>query len=77
MSSSLNPFLDPAEAISLPEWYVWVEGGDAVGPVSANQIARGILAGKVPRDAQVARHGDDAWFEVLDSGAVVAALKSL
>jgi hypothetical protein len=76
-STALNPFLSYEDAIRIREWYVWVDGGDAVGPVSADQIARGILVGKVPRDAQVARAGDYEWGDVLDSTAVVAALKAL
>jgi hypothetical protein len=75
--SSLNPFMDPAHALVLPEWYVRVEDGDPVGPVSADQIARGIRAGKVPSDARVVRGGDRQWEDVLSSGAVLAALKAL
>ena len=74
---TLNPFLDPTEALRIPEWYVWVEGGDPVGPVSANQIARGIRAGKVPGDAQIARGGGGQWEEALEAGAVLEALKAL
>ena len=76
-ASALNPFLAPEEALIAPEWYVWVEEGDPVGPVSADQIARGIKAGRVPGDAQVARAGGTHWTEVLDSSAVVDALKAL
>jgi hypothetical protein len=73
----LNPFLDTSAALSLPEWYVWVDGSDPVGPVSVNQIARGIRAGKVPDDACVARSGSRFWQEVLDTEAVITALKAL
>jgi hypothetical protein len=58
--------------------WVWVEGtGDPVGPVSADQIARGIRAGRVPTDASVQRDGDVFWSGVLDEPVVIAALKSL
>ena len=76
-TTALNPFLDPGDALHLQEWYVHVQGGDPVGPVSADQIARGIRAKKVPGDAQVVRIGDTRWEDVLDSGAVLAALKAL
>jgi hypothetical protein len=74
---TLNPFLDPGQALRIPEWYVWVAGGDPVGPVSADQIARGIRAGKVPGDAQVARGCGGQWEEALDASAVREALKAL
>ena len=54
---------------------VWFDGGDAVGPVSADQIARGIRAGKVPTDASIQRVGDLFAFDVLDEPDVIAALK--
>ena len=74
---TLNPFLAPADALTVVEWYVSVDGSEAVGPVSADQIARGIRAGKVPQDAQVVRFGSEDWEDILASGAVVAALKAL
>jgi len=58
--------------------YVWVEGGgDPVGPVSADQIARGIRAGSVPPDASVQRDGEVFWSGILDEPVVIAALKAL
>ena len=77
MSSELNPFVDPADALVMREWYVSVGGGECVGPVSADQIARGIRAGKVPGDARVVRGGDAHWEDVLSHDAVIAALKAL
>ena len=67
----------PSPLFTKPTWYVCVEDGAPVGPVSADQIARGILAGKVPRDAYVARAGDGGWREILDTREIVAALKAL
>jgi hypothetical protein len=58
-------------------WMVWVEGGDPVGPVSADQIARGIRTKRVPPDASVQRLGDVFWSGILDEPEVIQALKSL
>jgi hypothetical protein len=59
------------------EYLVWIEGGDPVGPVSAQQIARGIRAGKVPADARLQPVDDMFAHDVLDEPEVVAALKML
>jgi hypothetical protein len=59
------------------DFYVWSDGGDVVGPVSADQLARGLRAGKVPSDASVQRAGDVWWSDVLDEPDVIAALKAL
>ena len=75
--STLNPFLAPDEALTIREWYLCVDESSPVGPVSVDQIARGIRAGKVPGDAQIARYGGADWENVLDSRAVVEALKAL
>ena len=63
--------------MTMREWYVCEEDGPPLGPVSADQLARGIVAGKVPRDAFVACAGDEAWQDILDVPEVIAALKSL
>jgi hypothetical protein len=74
---NLNPFLKAADAMSLPEWFVAIPGGQkAVGPVSAVQIAEGIKRGHVPSDARVARKWVGNWEEVLESKAVLDALKA-
>jgi uncharacterized protein DUF4339 len=75
--TQLNPFLDHGDALTVAEWYVKVGDDEPVGPVSANQIARGVKAGKIPEDAEVARMGATYWEEVFESPAVVAALKAL
>lgn len=78
MSFAPNPFVDSADALTLAEWYVRVDGGETVGPVSADQIARGIRLGRVPTDAMIARYFDQGeWAYALDSSAIVAALRSL
>ena len=56
---------------------VWVSGSDPVGPVSADQVARGIRAGKVPADASIQRVGDLFATDVLDEPDIIAALKAL
>lgn len=58
-------------------WEVWVEGGDPIGPVSADQIARGVRSGKVPSDASVKKVGDTFWGDLLDAPELLAALKSV
>ncbi len=70
-----GPALPPASTLNEQTWLVWVEGGDPVGPVSADQIARGIRAGKVPGDARVKREEDVFWSDVLDEPDIIAALK--
>ena len=60
-----------------PVWQVWIEGGDPIGPVSADQIARALRAGKVPSDARVKREMDTFWEDLLDQPDVVAALKAV
>ena len=66
----------PEAQLSVPNLFVWIEGGDPVGPVSAEQIARGIRAGKVPAHASVQRSGDVFWSDLLDEPSVIAALKA-
>jgi len=60
-----------------PVWQVWIEGGEPVGPVSADQVARGLRAGKVPSDARIKREIDTFWSDLLDSEDIVAALKEV
>jgi hypothetical protein len=72
--------MNPASASQVlldPVWLVWIEGGEPVGPVSADQIARGLRAGKVPSDARVKRESDTFWGDLLDEEAIVAALKAV
>ncbi len=61
----------------IARWLVYVEGGEVVGPVSANQVARGIKAGRVPSDASIQAVGEVFWTGLLDEPVVIAALKSL
>ena len=66
-----------APHLAAPVWHVWIEGGEPVGPVSADQIARGMRAGKVPSDASVRHETDTFWTDLLDIADVIAALKSV
>jgi len=58
-------------------WMVYVEGGEVVGPVSAQQIARGLRAGRVPTEASIQRNGEVFWVGLLDEPLIIAALKTL
>jgi hypothetical protein len=59
------------------QYFVWVDGTEPIGPVSADQIARGIRAGKVPAHASIQRNGDLFATDVLDEPDIIAALKLL
>ncbi len=56
---------------------VWIDGGAPVGPVSADQLARGIRSGKVPSHASIQRIDDIFAVDVLDAPEVIEALKRL
>ena len=74
-----QPYEAPPEPspLDVAQWLVHVEGGEVVGPVSANQIARGIRAGRVPSDASIQVVGEVFWTGLLDEPVMIAALKSL
>ncbi len=65
----------PTPDLLVKEFMIWSEGSDALGPVSADQSARGIRAGKVPSDSSIQRLGDLFATDVLDEPLVIAALK--
>jgi hypothetical protein len=56
------------------DWFVFVDSGDHVGPVTIDLLARGLAAGKVPKDAQVARGSAAEWRPVLTFPELVAAM---
>jgi hypothetical protein len=66
-----------ASRVEIREWYVCTRGSEPVGPVSTELIARGIVAGKVPRDALIARIGDSVWQRVMRVPEVTSALELL
>lgn len=70
-SFSRDPRLD------MKGFFVHVAGTSPVGPVSADQIARGIRAGKIPSEASVQWQGEVFWRGIYDEPAVIAALKAL
>jgi hypothetical protein len=63
--------------LAVPVWHVWVEGGEEVGPVSADQIARGLRAGKIPSEASIRHENEPFWSDLFDNADVVAALKDV
>ena len=72
---STSPSSDPR--LAMKGFFVHVEGAVPVGPVSADQIARGIRAGKIPAEASVQWEGEVFWRGIYDEPAVIAALKAL
>jgi hypothetical protein len=75
--ASLIPSVVPHTKVEIREWYVSVGEGEPVGPVSTELVARGIVAGKVPRTAYVARVGDEIWQDVLDVPEIFEAVKRM
>jgi hypothetical protein len=69
------PASDPR--LLMKGFFVHVEGAHPVGPVSADQVARGIRAGKIPAEASIQWQGDLWWKGVYDEPAIIAALKAL
>lgn len=67
--------LDPRLAERV--WFVWAEGTEPVGPVSADQIARGIRAGRVPSDVSVRHESEIFWSDLIDQRVIVDALKAV
>lgn len=63
--------------LAAPVWHVWIEGSAPVGPVSADQIARGIRAGRVPSDASVRHESEIFWSDLYDQRDIVDALKGV
>lgn len=45
-------------------WYIQGDAPDPVGPVTTDQVQRGIVAGKVPLTVKVCRKGSSEWFDV-------------
>ena len=58
-------------------WLVCLPGEEPIGPVSADQLARGVRAGKVPSDARVKHVGDTFWSDLLDLPDFILALKAV
>src|SRR5215471_11743762 len=75
--NSFNNVQQRPNTPSIDEWYVYQESGQHVGPVTVDLLARGINAGKVPRDAYAGVAGDSRWRPVLEIPEVAAALRAL
>src|SRR5262249_39434375 len=76
----MNSFNNVQQRPNLPtidEWYVYQESGQHVGPVTIDLLARGINAGKVPRNAYAGVAGDSRWRPVLEIPEIAAALRAL
>ena len=58
-------------------WFVYQLDGNYIGPVTSEQLARGVIAGKVPRDAHVASPGDSEWLGVLTVPEIAAEVRRL
>ncbi len=57
-------------------WYVCGDGSEPVGPLSAELIERGIMAGKVPDDAVVCAEGGISWVPIASISSFAAALET-
>jgi hypothetical protein len=60
--------------VRIEGWLVYRKSGRHLGPVSAELVARGIAAGKMPRDAYVTVVGASHWRPALDVPEVRRAL---
>jgi hypothetical protein len=74
MNVNVAKMLQSPGKVLIHEGYVCVPEGTAVGPVTTDLLVRGILADRVPRNAFVARPGDDLWQEILDVPEIVRGL---
>lgn len=61
----------------MKDWYVYQADGNHIGPVSTDLLARGIIAGKVPRDAHLGARGDTQWYPLLSIPEIQQAIASL
>jgi hypothetical protein len=51
----------------MDDFEVTADGESVVGPVSLDQVRRGLASGKIPPTAQIRRKGEDGWHPVLSS----------
>lgn len=59
---------------ALQQYYVYSADNNHVGPVSAELIARGVVAGKVPEDAFIAPTGSSNWTPISHIAEVFGAV---
>lgn len=69
--------LNAAGSPDLAEWYIYQATGNPAGPFSTDLLAMGVAAGKVSRDAYVARQGDPQWTEIMQVIEVGEAVRDI
>lgn len=60
----------------MSEWFVYQPNGQHVGPMTGAALARGVLEGRIPMDAHVARAGATSWQVVTNVAEVSTTLAS-
>jgi hypothetical protein len=75
--ASVPPASTQDPRLFIKGFFVHVEGKEPVGPVSADQVARAIKAGRLPAEASIQWQGELWWKGVYDEPAIIAALKAL
>lgn len=58
-------------------WYVYRESGETAGPMTLDKLARGVMAGELPRTASVAAEGDREWRVLSEVPEIAKALRDL
>jgi hypothetical protein len=61
----------------MAEWYVISPGGEPVGPVSEELVIKGVLGGKVPVEALVARVGEGDWLPLVSVPVFAQAIRQI
>jgi hypothetical protein len=78
--SALSPAPMEGVASSPPlsrDWYVYQADGRHIGPVSTWFLARGWLAGQVPRDIFVGTAGEAQWRPLGQVEEIMEAVRAL
>ena len=58
----------------MTEWFIYQPGGNHIGPVTTELVARGVQAGKVPKDAYVAIQSGGGWVPISSVPEIMAAI---
>jgi hypothetical protein len=61
----------------MKDWYVFQADGNHIGPISTDLLARGVIAGKVQREAHVGARGDTQWYPLLSVPEIQQAIAGL
>lgn len=59
------------------QWLVYQGEGAHVGPVPTDLLVRGIAAGRVPKDAHIAKAGSAEWKPLMTIPEIASALEAL